>query len=87
MSKSGNQNEKKIFFNSIIFLVIVGELKENGEISGHRGSPSAISYSPDGSKIAIGDSNRELCVWDAASKSCKFFLFILTFISIKKINY
>lgn len=34
----------------------------------HRGAVHAVRYSPDGSRFASGDANREVIVWDAATK-------------------
>ena len=41
------------------------------EMSGHKGPPSKISYSPDGSMIAVGDAYREIRVWDRETLAVK----------------
>lgn len=40
-------------------------------LSGHRGSLTALAYSPDGKWLCSGDSNREIFVWDKASHTIK----------------
>jgi len=44
-------------------------LTEEGEISGHRGAITCLSFSPDGSQLAVGDSLRDIRVWDVASRT------------------
>jgi WD40 repeat protein len=44
-------------------------LTETGEIVGHRGGVTAVAFSPDGTKMAAGDSNREVCLWDVGSRT------------------
>lgn len=45
-----------------------GVLSEAGEIAGHRGALTSVAFSPDGSLLAAGDKNREICVWTVASR-------------------
>jgi len=37
----------------------------------HRGAITCVAYSPCGKYFAVGDSNREVVIWDAASKTTK----------------
>jgi len=54
-----------------LFQVDGDTLKETGELKHHRGALTSISYSPDGSMIASGDSNREVVAWDRNAKTVK----------------
>jgi len=58
--------------NIIHLFQIDGEtLKEVGELKHHRGALTTINYSPDGTMIASGDSNREVVAWDRKTKAVK----------------
>jgi len=46
-------------------------LAESGELTGHRGALSSLTYSPDGKYLGSADWNRDIFVWDLASKSIK----------------
>lgn len=46
-------------------------LNETAEIVGHRGRITKVRYSPDGSLIAAGDTNREIIVWDSEARTQK----------------
>jgi WD40 repeat protein len=47
------------------------KLTESGQLKGHRGAVTTISYSGDGKLVASADTNREILVWDAAKKDVK----------------
>jgi len=58
--------------NSIYVYSLAGSaITEQAVITGHRGFLTAISYSPDGKYIASADSNREIFVWDKATRKVK----------------
>ncbi|KAK1931290.1 stress protein [Phytophthora citrophthora] len=64
----GSQEDMKIH----LFDVVNGSsLVESGEIAGHLGALTCVSFSPDGSLLAAGDTYREVRVWDVASRSAK----------------
>eukprot|EP01111_Echinosteliopsis_oligospora_P015948 TRINITY_DN647_c0_g1_i1.p1 TRINITY_DN647_c0_g1~~TRINITY_DN647_c0_g1_i1.p1 ORF type:complete len:595 (-),score=176.23 TRINITY_DN647_c0_g1_i1:49-1833(-) len=46
-------------------------LKETKVLTDHRGTPTAVTYSPDGKWIATADTNRDIFVWDSATKALK----------------
>jgi len=46
-------------------------LTQTKKLEAHRGPLTCIAYSPDGKLIASGDTNREIIVWDSASKATK----------------
>jgi len=54
-----------------IYSVTGTSVKETKVLTDHRGALTAIAYSPDGKYIASADSNRDVFVWDAASKALK----------------
>ena len=47
-------------------------LTEKATLGEHRGQVSRLRFSPCGTMFASGDSNRELIVWDASSKTPKY---------------
>jgi len=58
--------------NKIHILDLSGTtLKESKVLDKHRGFLTALSYSPDGKYLASADSNRDVFVWDKASKELK----------------
>ncbi|KUF93709.1 66 kDa stress protein [Phytophthora nicotianae] len=64
----GSQEDMKIH----LFDVVNGSsLVESGEITGHLGALTCVSFSPDGSLLAAGDTYREVRVWDVSSRSAK----------------
>jgi len=46
-------------------------LTESSVLTGHRGALSSVSYSPDGKHLASADWNRDIFVWDLATKEIK----------------
>lgn len=44
------------------------DMKCVGELIGNRGIITAISYSPDGKLVAVGDTDRKILVFDTATK-------------------
>jgi WD40 repeat protein len=46
-------------------------LSQIKKVEGHRGPLTCVSYSPCGKFFASGDTNREIIVWDSASKQIK----------------
>jgi WD40 repeat protein len=46
-------------------------LTQTKKVEAHRGAITSVSYSPDGKMIASADTNREIIVFDAASKEVK----------------
>jgi len=58
--------------NQIYIYSLSGDkLNETKVLKNHRGAVSTIAYSPDGRHLASGDLNREIFVFDAASKEVK----------------
>jgi len=58
--------------NSIHIYSLSGSaLSEQAVLSGHRGFLTAIAYSPDGKHFASADQNRDIFVWDKASRKIK----------------
>nr|P90587.1 RecName: Full=66 kDa stress protein; AltName: Full=p66 [Physarum polycephalum]AAC26321.1 66-kDa stress protein p66 [Physarum polycephalum] len=58
--------------NSIHIYSLSGTtLSEQAVLSGHRGFLTAIAYSPDGKHFASADQNRDIFVWDKASRKIK----------------
>lgn len=55
-----------------VFTVADFKLTQVAVIDKHRGAISKVKYSPDGSMFAIGDSNREIIVYDSASRAEKY---------------
>lgn len=51
-----------------VYSVMGDTLKEEAVLEKHRGSITAIQYSPDVSMFATADSNREAIVWDRATR-------------------
>jgi len=54
-----------------IYALSGNTLTQSKKLEAHRGPLTCIAYSPCGGLIASGDTNREIIVWDAASKSVK----------------
>ena len=46
-----------------LYTLANGQLTASKELTGHRGEVTTVAYSPDGTYIASGDSNREVLVW------------------------
>jgi len=46
-------------------------LTQSKKLEGHRGPISALAYSRDGKHLASADTNREIIVWDTATKAQK----------------
>jgi len=58
--------------NSIhIYSLQHDQLKEVAVLEGHRGFLTALTYSPDGIHLASADSNRDIFVWDKATRKQK----------------
>lgn len=58
--------------NSIHIHSLSGDsLKEVAVLTNHRGSLTALAYSPDGKWLASADANRDVFVWDKASRALK----------------
>jgi WD40 repeat protein len=56
------------------------KLVDGPVLEGHRGALTTLSYSPDGKYLGSGDVQRDIFVWDLASKSVSFlFLLLLIF--------
>jgi WD40 repeat protein len=43
-------------------------LTPTATLDSHRGKITRVRYSPDGKQLAVGDANREIIVWDVASR-------------------
>jgi len=54
-----------------VYSVSGNSLTQTHKIEGHRGPLTTVAYSPDGKHLASADTNREIIVWDAASKQLK----------------
>jgi len=54
--------------NIHIFALQGGNLKETASLAKHRGNLSGVAYSPNGKLLASGDANRDIVVWDRATK-------------------
>jgi len=54
--------------NIHIFSLQGGNLKETANLTKHRGNLTGIAYSPNGKLLASGDANRDIVVWDCATK-------------------
>jgi WD40 repeat protein len=67
--------------NSIHIYSISGtSLSEQAVLTGHRGFLTAMAYSPDGKHFASADQNRDIFVWDKATRKIKVFLFIFFYV-------
>jgi WD40 repeat protein len=62
----GGKEDNKIH---VFTLNADNSLTELGEVVGHRGAITAVQYSPDGTLLAGADSNREVCLWNAATRA------------------
>jgi len=47
-------------------------IKETNSVCGNKGEVTAIDYSPDGVFVAVSDSQRNVIVYDCATKEVKF---------------
>jgi WD40 repeat protein len=54
-----------------IYSLSGNNLTQTKKIEAHRGALTSVAYSPDGKLIASADTNREIYVFDAASKQIK----------------
>ena len=54
-----------------IFALEAGALREEAALEKHRGAVTALAYSPDGTMLASGDTNREAVVWARGSREVK----------------
>lgn len=54
-----------------VFSLSGNSLTQKSKIEGHRGPLTSIEYSHNGALIASADKNREIFVWDAATKAQK----------------
>lgn len=50
-----------------LFSVSGDNLSESKTLDGHRGTPNALNYSPDGKLLASVDQHRDIRVWDRSS--------------------
>jgi len=58
--------------NNVYLYTLSGTtLSEKAVLKNHRNPVTAIAYSPDGTVLASGDSNREIFVWDLGNHSVK----------------
>jgi len=58
--------------NHVYLYAISGNnLNQTAKLEGHRGPLTSVAYSPDGKHLASADTNREIIVWDTASKQLK----------------
>jgi len=58
--------------NNVYLYTLSGtSLSEKAVLKNHRNPVTAIAYSPDGTVLASGDSNREIFVWDLGNHSVK----------------
>jgi WD40 repeat protein len=58
--------------NNIYIYALDGDtLRQEAVLAGHRGALTAIEYSPDGQHLASADANREILVWDTATREIK----------------
>ena len=55
-----------------IYSITGDALTEEAVLEKHRGTITAICYSPDASMFASADSNREAVVWDRESREVNF---------------
>jgi len=54
-----------------LFSVSSSALTQTAALKRHKEKISRVAFSPDGKFLAAGDSNREIIIWDLASKSVK----------------
>jgi WD40 repeat protein len=74
ISLSPNENEVAVggADNFLYIYSLSGNtLTQTKKIEGHRGALTSVAYSPNGQLIASADTNREIMVFDAASKDVK----------------
>lgn len=58
--------------NSLHVFALNGDsLTETKKLEGHRGPLTVATYSPDGKYLATADQNRDIFIWDVATKTIK----------------
>lgn len=56
--------DKKIY----LYTLSGDKLNDAGTLDAHRGPISTLEYSPNGTQLASGDTNREIFIWNVAKK-------------------
>jgi len=57
--------------NVYLYSIAGGNITEQGVLKAHRGPITRVDFSPDGKYLASADRNREVIVWDVATKEVK----------------